>query len=261
MNYFKPFYSVLLTRPINQNNTLQKLIEGVEGEAIVLPTITIQVLNHTNFNIQAYLKTTHLIIIISQNAVWALSEEWISMLKNYSHIPIVTMGAATTQAAQARGLSIAYTPLAGVTSEQLLEIDLLQAKNIYKKNILILTGERGRDFLGHNLEGKGACVKNIVLYKRTCPVYTPIQLQTAFQPWVQARAKKKFICITSQNGVENLLKIVCGFSISVKHIPVIVPSVRVQNFVKSQGFEHVEVAASARDEDMLETIQEYKYYS
>lgn len=175
------------------------------------------------------------------------------------------MGGATTRAAQDRGLSVDYTAPAGYTSEDVFKKIVESWENIDTLSVLILTGEGGRDFLAKALRQRGAQVEVMPLYRRCCPDYSDAELEEIFRSCLllsrhcEPRRGEAIqsISITSNESLDNLLKIISNFSLfdleaalDLKQQKLIVPSERVRRHALSQGFSHVLMAASAREEDL-----------
>lgn len=167
------------------------------------------------------------------------------------------MGQATTQAVERRGLEVEYTPAPGIDSEQLVEYLKKTYEPILKNaSVVILTGEGGRDFLEQGLMAFGAQVQVFALYKRLCPFYTPEVLESIFKSWLIENELNKVILVTSNQSLENLLSMTShlSFKLNLQSISLVVPSVRIKEFALLRGFERVEVALSARDQDMLGAV-------
>lgn len=215
---------VLVTRPAHQAENLCRLIEAEGGVALRLPLLTIE--PATNLpEAKARLAAAHdLWIFTSINAVRhaapLVGGAWAARL--------AAIGPATASALAAAGAAAAATPLAGASSEALL--DLPELAQVAGQRILIVTGEEGFDLLERGLRARGASVERAEVYRRVALPYPP-------EAVVSALRKADVILVTSGQSLDHLLRLTPEDSRKLLlRKRLVVPSTRMLEKARELGF-------------------------
>jgi uroporphyrinogen-III synthase len=216
---------VLVTRPAHQAENLCRLIEAEGGVALKLPLLTVEPSTHLP-EAQRQLAAAHdWWIFTSVNAVRhaaIAADAWRSRL--------AAIGPATASALAAAGGAAAATPLAGASSEALLELPELA--QVAGQRILIVTGEGGLDVLERGLRARGALVERAEVYRRVALPYPPDAV-------VSALRKTDVIVATSGQSLEHLLRLTPEESRKLLlRKRLVVPSTRMLEKARALGFVH-----------------------
>lgn len=151
------------------------------------------------------------------------------------------------------------------TSEALVET--LKAHHIAGKKILIISGEGGRRLLDQAIDDLDGFGKYCDVYRREAPTeemlnLTPLlSFKDASSATTSASTptstRSLYLVISSQEAFNNLLPILERHQLRAQIDGIFVGSERLENIVKSEGFERVIVARSALEKDLWQAIEEY----
>ncbi len=245
---------VLVTRSERQAGTLCEAIENLGGMPIRFPAIEIKQSKNQQIakiildNITQY----DIGIFISRNAVdWTIKllNERISTLGN---LTLIAIGAATAE--KLKQVSSQVIANCGANSEALLNLDVLSAKEICGKNIIIFRGEGGREHLATTLRERGAEVDYAEVYRRDCPEYGRDVIDKLW-----ALNAPDVVIVTSNNGLDNLFTLFneeqCNFLLSKQ---LIVMSERMLDFSIKFDFTRSPIVAEENtNEGILKAIAEW----
>jgi len=245
---------VLVTRPASQAEEICPALEALGCEVIRQPLLKIEAVAETA-KIKSQFMNIDLfdaVIAISRNAAemglstmdqyWPLGEINIS---GPLGIDWIAIGPVTAEVMRTQGLA-AKMPASQFDSEGALAMPELQ--NVAGKKILIWRGVGGRETLASTLRERGAEVIYAELYQRLIPQYNEDE-------WQQALVLKPLLLVSSGQGLEAIAAQQPKIAESVRGI--IAPSSRVAEMAKSLGFIKIQIAASARDADMLSAVKEW----
>jgi uroporphyrinogen-III synthase len=158
--------AIIVTRPLQQAQTLARMIEAVGYRAILFPALEI-IPKAPDPADQCKLDAADLAIFISANAV--------TYGLKYTNLPtdisLAAIGNATAAALQQSGYRNIIVPAQGFDSAALLSMEAL--KNVLGKHIAIFRGVGGRETLRKTLRQRGAKVEYIECYTRRCPSPAP----------------------------------------------------------------------------------------
>ncbi|MEH6470697.1 MAG: uroporphyrinogen-III synthase [Halopseudomonas sp.] len=248
---------VLVTRPTHQADKLCDSLVALGAEVVRFPTLSIHPTRPTDPAYQTlknyFLDLDHYkgVIFISANAA-RLGYDWIDQY--WPQLPAATLwlavGSATGRALQQLGLPVT---IAGGTmdSEALLALSPLQQLN--NEKILICRGHAGRELLGESLQQRGAKVDYAELYHREIPVYSQAEIKSIIY-----KSAASVMLVSSGEALTNLASLTKqpGTEISTLiDTPLVVPSQRVARLAQQNHFNHIEVAANATDEAMIDAVQ------
>lgn len=241
-------FSILVTRPAHQANTLCELIEQQGWNAIRFPTLEIIATN--NKKIQQQLETIkqwHWLIFISSNAVnFALSANN-GKIDQFTHCSIAAVGKATEKALRAVGLSVDLLPKSQFNTEGLLATE--QMNQVNKKNCLIVRGQGGRENLANELRTRGAKVEYMEVYSRELPASNHSNVKTLLK-----QEKLNVITITSGDALKNLV-LMTGTDLhdKLQAVPLIVISNRIRELAEKIGFKTIVVTENPGDAAIIKT--------
>ncbi|MBE8189542.1 MAG: uroporphyrinogen-III synthase [Candidatus Thioglobus sp.] len=238
--------NILLTRPLAQVKSLQKLVSGGGFQALIFPTLEVE-------KLAASPKKNHyqVLIFISVNAV----ECGLEVLKSLQQKPykIFAVGAITAKKLADYGFEVNGFPQPKASSEALLSMP--EVVKLRQQNILIFRGEGGRETLKNSLSQHNS-VEYIEVYRRViCTVKDTHR--AALSQFLQNQ--KGVISITSIQNLSNLLLLIAEINPAatelIKAYPLVILSERIENYAKSIGFKIIQIAPETSDLGLLEAIK------
>lgn len=240
-------FTVLVTRPAEQNALLCQRIESMGGAAIPLPAVVIEplvepVLVSTDPRIGPH--PYDVIIFVSQNAV-------LHGLKAVPLTPaarVAAIGKSTAAALAAAGIKPSIVPERGFTSEALLEHDGLQAGAAQR--VLIVRGGAGREILEDTLAARGFEVDCLEVYRRIAA--QPSAATTADVEARWAETGIDMVTLTSGEILHNLNAMLTDDGRKLfKATPLLVVSPRLGTAARALGCQGEILVAPAADDDTL----------
>ncbi len=241
--------SILITRPAEQAALFAETIEQAHGRPIRFPAMEILGPADKPFvkSALANLRNTDLLIFVSANAVryaFPLMPDDIPL-----DLPIAAIGQATARALDEIGLTPTLMPDKNPDSEGLLNLPALQ--QVHHQRITIVRGNGGRETLKATLQARGATVEYIEVYRRRRPQPNPANLIANWPKMVDV------VTVTSGEILQNLQAILGPSGTELlKNTPMLVASQRIAKQAEQLGCQHIHIAQSALDQDMLETLCE-----
>ena len=225
--------SVLVTRPLPQADRLCELIESEGGKAIKMPLLSVEALPESDVVLEKLLSMTdfNVGIFISQNAAFhtlKILHDQCSLLKN---LQVIAIGEETAGILKQAGITDVIYPEKQSSSEQLLELGILQPENINGRKVIIFRGEGGRELLARELQKRGALVEYLEVYRRSSVHYDRNAIED-----ICNRQRPDCIVITSGESLQNLFDMLSSeqkdymFS-----LPMIVLSKRVASMAEKLG--------------------------
>lgn len=229
---------VLVTRPIEQQQTLTESIEGRGGEVLSLPLIAIAPLQHSS-EIQAVseqiqnLDNYQILIFVSSNAAKFGAE----IITNYwpqfpVGLNILAIGPTTAKCLSSLLDADIIQADTGMTSEDLLKLPLLN--DVSDKRIAIVRGQGGRELLAATLRARGASVDYLETYRRITLDYAG----TAFCDELKA-ADINVLTVTSSQALDRLQSLLNDNKEEMSLLPLLVPSERILMQAREFGFNKV----------------------
>jgi uroporphyrinogen-III synthase len=247
---------ILITRPAHQAQSLSDAIRQAGGQPVLFPTLTITDPPDITAlqQIIITLPQADIAIFTSVNAVEkAIPHIQLTWQKWPTHLRIVAIGAATTQALSKHGLSIQDCP-SQFNSEGLLGLPCLH--EVQNKTVVIFKGLGGRDLLTTTLQQRGATIIEAIVYQRGLPI---VDIMDYLPSW-QADGIDVIIS-TSQESLQNLVTLIASQIDSqagsqahnwLLNLPLIVISERMAIFAQDIGFKQPPmVANNASDAALL----------
>ncbi len=237
---------IVITRPVKQAKSLAKNIEKVGGCPLHFPLIEITPLNdETTFNKVSRLDDYDVIIFVSVNAV----EQCINLVgaKPLENKIIVSTGKKTAEKLEENNLQVNYCPDKYFNSEALLAVEGFKSA-VANKNIAIVRGSNGRDFLKNNLMKLGAKVDYIDVYKRHCPQKDLSNLETL---WSQQ--KVDIVLLTSASSTANFFSL-ANNEVWLDKLTILLGSSRMEHEIPSKFKGKILTADDPSDETLFEYL-------
>lgn len=243
---------ILVTRAIDQAESLCKLIEKNGGRAIRYPVIEIVPIElHSSIDsIFEQLGSYDMAIFISANAVHHALRAVRTKHDFPKSLNIVAIGHATKMALEEGGLKVSIVPDQQFDSDALLALP--QMRQVKGKKILIFRGKGGRELLKDTLQKRGAHIDYAELYQRTLPV---VKTNDLGQYWEQNAID--MVTVTSNQALDNLFEIAGKNNIDhLTKIPLVVISQRMLQHAREKGFQaNIMVADEVSDAAILDALR------
>ena len=223
---------VLVTRPGQAGRALAEAILSLEGNAIYYPTLEI-------FAVPSDPVEADLAVFTSQYSA-------IHAPAGLRYTTGIAIGPGTAAACQSHGWPLALRAPPGSTSEDLLELPLLQS--VASQHIVIVTGIGGRRFLETPLRQRGAKVSLLPVYRReitTAPAYP--EIWDAHVQVVICTSAESFAALQQNLGPQAHAWLARRY--------ILTTSVRVQRLLQAQSFTKILLAKSAQTSDILACLQ------
>ena len=215
----------LITRPAHQSAELIASLEKNGDTYVLFPCIDISPptdLQSIEFAITHFNQFDYC-IFTSANAVLPQFKNLIAAYEK----ELFAIGSATARTLSAYTQKPVIMPNA-YSSEGLLELPQLQdSANV---TIAIFTGENPKQLLQETLRSRGAHVNTILCYQRSCPHYTPDQINKI------AQTDYAGIITTSKEALDNLLGLFEHHNEWLKKQPLIVISESMAKSARAHGF-------------------------
>ncbi|MGE0485139.1 MAG: uroporphyrinogen-III synthase [Gammaproteobacteria bacterium] len=241
--------SVLVTRPLDQNESLARAIEEQGGLAIRAPMIVIEGLNDDSpaRRVVAGLKKADIAIFVSKNAaefgLELVAREGVS-LKGKA---VFAVGLGTAGQLARLGIDDVQAPTSEFSSEGLLRLDGLDEQHVKGKRIVIFRGVGGREHLAKTLERRGADVAYCECYERRKPDIA-----------IAAELKKNAVKVpdiglaTSMEALDNLVEKIEEEGVDqLFDMQMLVVGSRVAQEVESLGFTHRPMVVENPSDDSI----------
>lgn len=225
---------VLITRPREQAQALERLVREAGGEPVCVPSIEILPLaDPAPFHaLASRLASFDLAIFVSRNAVCRALDllagrPWPAALK------VATVGQGSRAELEKRGFTGVIAPAEQSDSEALLALPALAA--VRGRRIVIFRGEGGRELLAQELAARGARVEHAACYRRAAP--DAAAMRGAWAGGMDA------VTVSSAEGLANLFAMLGEDAARrLADIPLFVPHPRVAGEARQRGLQSVIVA-------------------
>ena len=182
-----------------------------------------------------------MVIFISTNAVvQCLKSMEAEKLK---HKIIVSIGKKTAELLLKNGMQVNYSPERYFNSEALLAIDEFK-KVVVNKNIAIIRGADGRDYLKNKLINLEAKVDYIDVYKSHCPQQNLDELKKLWE-----QNKLDTIVLTSASSTANFFKMATN-EFWLNELTILIGSPRMQHEIP-EGFKGKILIAEDPSDDTI----------
>lgn len=239
---------ILITRPANQAQDLCELINEKGGTPLLFPTIHIAAPKNKKPLTAAIQKIEQYDIAIFTSAN-AVRNALFCSSKKFDHLHVFAIGSATANALKQHNINHVLHPFEKFDSEHLLAMKELQ--NIERKQIVIFTGEGGRNKLAYTLKKRGGHVDSIAVYRRIKP---HLDFHRYSNLWEQH--KINIIVAASNESLQNLFELIPPQEHhKLLTLFLLVVSQRAIPLAAKLGFKHKPIIASrANDEGIINAL-------
>lgn len=247
--------TVLITRPSNQVDGMQRAMESKGAKVLSLPLIEIRSLENSQAIQDLKDKVLQLdsyqsLIFVSNNAVNFGGEVINNFWPQFPvGIDVIAIGPTTAEAARERLECEVIQPNSGMTSEDILRLSQLQ--DVDEKKIAIVRGQGGRELLADTLRERGAIVDYFEAYTRIPVNYE----RTVFCAKLQS-AGVNILTVSSGESLDRLTDLLADNREMMQQLSLIVPSQRVSEQATRAGYEQVHNAGGADLLSFLSALDE-----
>jgi len=256
---------VLVTRPAHQAKALCDAFKALGAQVMSLPAIEIRAAEQ--YSAQTPAQTTqpdwikHLTdfdfaIFISPNAVEYGSALMLAQGNIPDKLKLVTIGKASAETlSQCTGRAADILPRDEFSSEALLALKPMQTESISGKNILIIRGNGGREYLADVLKQRGAKVEYAEVYQRCLP-----QVDGKILAEIWDDEPPDIVTITSAEGLKNLLQLTGEhYQGLLRNTPLVVVTRSLVLLARELGFcNDIIVAARASNKALLDGVTQWQ---
>lgn len=240
--------SVLITRPLEQNQKLAIKLRELAAIPVIFPCIEIipTDLDAAFKTLPFDIHTTDMVIFVSVNAVrYGMLESTKFSSQLPASVQFAAIGAASCEQLAIVTAANVISPSQQFDSAALLQLPEFQ--QVQNKNIIIVKGIGGREELFENLTQRGAKPANLEVYQRRVPQHIN---QSVLPQTIHASL------FSSSESVDNILIIIPeSFRSALLNSQVITGHPRIAAKVTSLGFKKLPIiAASPTDAAMLAAL-------
>ena len=240
--------NVLVTRPGDRGLELCDIIENSGAVTTYFPTANIhevKVDSKTKRTLRS-LDEIHWVIFVSRNAVsYGVEQLPKKLLENAN---IAAIGISTAEAIEKHGFNVSLCPESSFTTEAFLEEPLME--DVGNNNVIIVTGQGGRKLLQEELEERGASCYRIEVYRRELPIKAAQEVAVKVE-----KNALDVLVVTSEELLENLLRLLQKVNVKLKSVPLVVSSDRLKAKAKALGFtDTIIVAENAINTTLLSAL-------
>ncbi len=241
-NIAKNQLSVLVARPAEKGLALVHQLTAHNIPAAHCALFSYQLVDDIKPCQQQLLKHKNdILIFVSPHAV-KFAAKLLSQTQ-WCYQDVIAIGKATKQALTALGIQAISPEIE--TSEGLLSLDLLQAKNVANKQIVIVRGDKGRELIFDTLIDRKANISYAKSYQRQWH-------NTHQDKYGESWLKQSINCIVVTSVA--ILEAMLSFVKSNNAIHWIVASERIAQRAIALGITHVINVNSANNQNLLNTI-------
>lgn len=246
---------VLVTRPADRSAEFAAALTAAGAVSVLQPLLNIAPLSLPEHQAEIKqcrsllmnLDSYQSLIFISVNSV----HHGLDQIEQYwpqwpMDIDVYAIGGATAAALAERDITVRHSAQA-MNSESLLACGDLQ--HINKSKILIIRGVGGREFLATELRKRGAVVDYAECYQRCKPDIDSGQLQALL-----LQHKINMVALNSGETLSHFTELMGAAALP---YPILVPSSRVADIAKAQGYQTVIQADNAATAASLTALKHY----
>lgn len=243
--------SIVVTRPLEQSESLCSAIRAAGGEALLFPVIAIgPAPDDADLRaIAGRLEEFDIAFFVSPNAVRYALDSVLARRAWPAALRVATVGKGSERELARYGFDAVIAPQDGFDSESVIALPEFASAAVAGRRVVIFRGDGGRDLLADTLRQRGALVEFVTSYRRFRP-----ELDSS--PLVErARAGGlDALLLTSSEGVDNLVAMAGPAGMAVlQSVPVFAPHARIAARAREAGFRRV-FATGAGDAGMLQAL-------
>ena len=246
--------TLVVTRPLEQADSLCRRIEAAGGRAVCFPVLAIApapdpaqleaiVPRLDEFDLAFFVSPNaihHALAFVLARRAWPLG------------LRVATVGKGSERVLLQRGFVDPIVPQDGFDSESVLALPEFSATAVRGRKVLIFRGDGGRDLIRDTLRERGAQVEYVTCYRRYCPQLDP---EVLLQP--AARGELDGLLLTSSEGVRNLAVMLGDQGLqALRAVPVFATHARIASQARDAGFSTV-VETPAGDDGLLQALTKH----
>lgn len=236
---------VLITRPIQQAQSLAQKLETEGYDASMLPLLEIKPVEPVSS-----VHAANTLIFVSANAVRFGLDQLESNCVDLSEKRLLAIGPATLAEIQRAGFS-ADIAESGFRSEELL--DKLKSEDRLSNEFTLVCGEGGREFLEKGLRELGAQVNRLEVYRRAPAEGIDSSLTSLSQ-----KSPPDLISLMNEESLQHFEKAISRLCLDDwKKIPVLVSSTRIQESAKELGFLKVFCQSDPTESALIQFLAQF----
>ena len=243
--------SVLVPRPRPRGEAVARAIEACGGHAIVFPVIDIgEIRDCTGLDrCLDEIDSVDLLIFVSVPAVEGfVRRQQVRGAVLSRGTRVAAVGPGTLARSESSGLCVDFVPDRRMNSEGLLEA--LGDFDVNGKNVTIVRGQDGREFLGRELEKLGAQVQYVAAYTRSKTTHS---ISPVLEQWVANPIH--CVLITSISILDALIEFLGEANAGLlEETPVVTISSRIARACRRNGIKEVFVAENTGETEVMEAI-------
>lgn len=249
--------SVVVTRPLAQAADLARLIEQAGRTAHVFPLLEILPLQD-DAGLRAALDNLRqfaLVAFVSPNAIDAA----LRVLPSWPQgVPLAVVGEGSRKALAAHGIddgnATIYRPRNPERTDSQTLLEVLDLPALRGKQVLIIRGESGREYLSDALRGAGVSVVQVAAYRRRAPDFDAARRAEL----ARLLAQECIWVVTSSEALRHLLTMAqaCGqaFVAKMQQQRLLVSHQRIAESARMLGFTTITLCGSG-DECLIAALQ------
>jgi uroporphyrinogen-III synthase len=239
---------IVITRPRERALALAERIRAAGGDPVLFPTIEILPPENEDAvsRIVARLEEFQLAIFVSPtaalrgHALVSASRSWPQGLR------VAAVGAGTAKALSERGFRDVISPEGEADSEALAA--LAELRELRGRAVVIFRGQGGREWLGRELEARGARVEYAECYRRARPEADARALLARWQT-----GAVEAVSITSAEGLANCFTMLGPTGGRyLRATPVFVPHPRIEAAARERGVREIIVTGRGDERTVAE---------
>jgi uroporphyrinogen-III synthase len=253
-------HPVIITRPLAQASAFAARVAAVGRQGVIFPLLEIQALEDASALDETLSKLADfaLVAFVSPNAVHAA----FSRIQHWpTSLTIAVMGTGSRVALAEHGITDATARIISpvnperTDSETLLEV--LDFSALDGREVLIVRGESGREFLADALRSHGISVTQIAAYQRVAPEFT----QQRQQDLKLMLERENDWVVTSSEALRTLFSWVKKLDLDhavakMQRQHIFVSHARIEETAKNLGFQLTTLTGSG-DESLLVALQSH----
>lgn len=248
-------FRVLLTRAVGRGGELAARLQQAGCTALQVPCLVIEPLEFPHQPTEIADLDTFAAVIVVSPAAAALFRELVE-----TYWPQWPQGPAWLATGRATAAPLrAVEPALEVHVPGPAEEDasgvlrLPQLQEVSDQRVLLVKGIGGRPELGEELQQRGACLRELALYRRACPQEQAPVLQDLLR-----ESPPEVAVALSGDTLDNLVRLAGGLASRLRKVPICVPGERLERQARELGFDTVIPADGASTGHVLRAIDQWR---
>ncbi|NKB76809.1 MAG: hypothetical protein GKR96_07095 [Gammaproteobacteria bacterium] len=242
---------VLVTRPLPQGNNIFRLIQSEGGTPFSFPVLEIQppddfiAFEHCLKDLKEY----DIVLLVSLSAINSFANGLRQLgLTLTESVKVGVMGRRSEDQCRQYDIPVSYIPTGSMDSEGLLRT--LEGVDLFRKKVLIVRGQTGRELLKNELSARDAVVEYVDAYKR---IVTSRPTTVLIDQWQSGGIDR--VLVTSNSVVDGMFELLGPNALLFQKTPIITISHRISAYCSHKGVvAPIYVSETPADEDVLRCL-------